>query len=126
MSLMDTADGVLMCKAYDWAFLNPVRKIFYNLTTTGLSVAVALIIGTIELMQVLVNTLGLRGTVYDAIARLDFGVLGYLIVAMFLIAWALSMAYWKLRRVEARSTGPHSHVHVHAPGLEHAHQHLHP
>jgi nickel/cobalt transporter (NiCoT) family protein len=125
MSLMDTTDGVLMCKAYDWAFLNPLRKIFYNLTTTALSVAVALIIGTVELLQVLIHALGLRGGTFDAIAQLDFGTLGYFIVGLFLLAWALSVAYWKLRRIETRYASPHSHPHSHADGFEHAHQHLH-
>ena len=61
MSLMDTTDGVLMSKAYNWAFLNPLRKIFYNITTTSLSIVVALVIGTIELAQVLIGMLDLPG-----------------------------------------------------------------
>ena len=76
MTVMDTTDGVLMCKAYDWAFLNPLRKIFYNITTTGLSVAVALLVGTIELLQVLIGMLGLHGRFFDFIAGLNFGDLG--------------------------------------------------
>jgi high-affinity nickel-transport protein len=98
MTLMDTTDGVLMCKAYNWAFLNPLRKIFYNMTTTGLSVAVALLVGTVELTQVLIATLDLHGVVFDAIAGLDFGRLGYLIVGMFLLAWGLSLGVWKWGR----------------------------
>jgi high-affinity nickel-transport protein len=128
MTLMDTTDGVLMSKAYDWAFLNPLRKIFYNITTTGLAVAVALLIGTIELLQVLIGMLGLRGAFFDSVARLDFGVLGYLIVGMFLLAWGLSVAFWKFGRIEQRYTlqaQPHVHVHVHADGSEHSHDHLH-
>jgi high-affinity nickel-transport protein len=128
MTLMDTTDGVLMCKAYDWAFLNPLRKIFYNITTTGLSVAVALVIGTIELLQVFIGMLHLRGPLFDAIAGLDFGVLGYVIVGMFLLAWALSVAYWKLGHVERRAAfqlGPHVHLHAHADGSRHSHDHLH-
>ena len=96
MTLMDTTDGVLMVKAYDWALLNPVRKIFYNVTTTGVSAGVALVIGSIELLQVLVRTLGLHGGVYDSIDQLDFGVLGYLVVGLFLLAWGGSVAVWKL------------------------------
>jgi nickel/cobalt transporter (NiCoT) family protein len=128
MTLMDTTDGVLMCKAYDWAFLNPLRKIFYNITTTGLSVAVALLIGSIELLQVFIGLLNLRGRFFDAIAALDFGVLGYLIVAMFLLAWGLSLALWKFGRMEQRYSvmaGPHAHIHAHDGGPPHAHQHLH-
>ena len=128
MTVMDTTDGVLMSKAYDWAFLNPLRKIFYNITTTGLSVAVALLIGTIELLQVLIGMLGLHGPVADAIAGLNFGVLGYLIVGLFLLAWGVSVAYWKFGRLEARfslQAGPHAHPHVHADGAAHTHDHLH-
>jgi high-affinity nickel-transport protein len=128
MTVMDTTDGVLMCKAYDWAFLNPLRKIFYNITTTGLSVAVALVIGTIELLQVLIGILQIRGPFFDRIAALDFGVLGYVIVGMFLFAWALSVAYWKLGRMEQRTSqqvGPHIHIHAHADGSRHSHDHLH-
>jgi nickel/cobalt transporter (NiCoT) family protein len=96
MTLMDTTDGVLMSKAYDWALLNPVRKIFYNVTTTGLSAGVALTIGSIELLQVLVRALRLHGGLYDAIAQFDFGVLGYVVVGLFLLAWGCAVAVWKL------------------------------
>jgi nickel/cobalt transporter (NiCoT) family protein len=128
MTVMDTTDGVLMSKAYDWAFLNPLRKIFYNITTTGLSVAVALLIGTIELLQVLIGMLDLHGRFSEFITALNFGVLGYLIVGMFLLAWALSVAFWKVGRMEQRYSlqmGPHVHTHVHADGLKHSHDHLH-
>ncbi len=100
MTLMDTTDGVLMSKAYDWAFLNPLRKIFYNMTTTGLSVAVALVVGSVELMQVLIAMLDLHGVVFDVIAGLDFGRLGYVIVGMFILAWGLSMGVWKWGRAQ--------------------------
>jgi high-affinity nickel-transport protein len=105
MTLMDTTDGVLMSKAYDWAFLNPVRKIFYNITTTGLSVGVALVIGSVELMQVLIGALGLRGSVYDAVAQVEFRNLGYVIVGVFLVAWGASIAIWKFGRIEERYRG---------------------
>jgi len=129
MTLMDTTDGVLMSKAYDWAFLNPLRKIFYNITTTGLSVVVALLIGTIELLQVLIGIFDLHGRLSDAIASLDFGVLGYLIVGLFLLAWALSVAVWKLGRMETRYSlrlEPHAHTHSHDGGVKHSHDHIHP
>jgi high-affinity nickel-transport protein len=129
MTLMDTTDGVLMCKAYDWAFLNPLRKIFYNLTTTGLSVAVALLVGSIELLQVVISMLGLRGSFFDAIAALDFGILGYLIVGLFLAAWAASVGWWKFGKLDQRYAPRegelHAHPHVHEGGLEHSHDHLH-
>jgi high-affinity nickel-transport protein len=126
MSLMDTTDGVLMVKAYNWAFLNPVRKIYYNITTTGLSVAVALVIGTIELLQVMINMLDLKGPVFDYVENLDFGILGYVIVGIFLLAWGLSVGIWKFYRIEERY-GPtaHSHKHAHNTGVEHAHKHFH-
>jgi high-affinity nickel-transport protein len=129
MTLMDTTDGILMSKAYNWAFLNPLRKIFYNITTTGLSVAVALLIGTIELLQVLIGILGLHGKFFVFIAALDFGVLGYLIVGLFLLAWGLSVAFWKLGRIEQRYSlrgEAHAHTHAHEGGVEHSHDHLHP
>jgi high-affinity nickel-transport protein len=100
MTLMDTTDGVLMTRAYDWALLNPVRKIFYNVATTGVSVAVALVIGSVELLQVLVRLLDLRGGMYDLIAQLDFGTFGYVVVGLFLFAWGCSVALWKLGRTE--------------------------
>jgi high-affinity nickel-transport protein len=128
MTVMDTTDGVLMCKAYDWAFLNPLRKIFYNLTTTGLSVAVALLIGTVELLQVFIGLLGWRGRFFDDIAALDFGMVGYLIVGLFLLAWGLSVGWWKFGRLEQRYTmkqTPHAHLHVHDGGMQHVHDHTH-
>ncbi|HYP68328.1 MAG TPA: HoxN/HupN/NixA family nickel/cobalt transporter [Thiobacillaceae bacterium] len=128
MSLMDTTDGVLMVKAYDWAFVNPLRKIFYNLTTTSLSIAVALVIGSIELLQVLIGVLVLKGPIYDYVGGLDLGALGYVIVGLFLLVWGVSAALWKLRRIEERcdrSTAPHTHEHTHAGGVTHVHEHFH-
>ncbi len=92
MSLMDTADGAFMSHAYTWAFSNPVRKVYYNLTVTTLSVVVALGVGSVELLQVL----GAPGL------QVDFNVLGYGIVALFVATWATSAVVWKLGRVEER------------------------
>jgi high-affinity nickel-transport protein len=128
MTLMDTTDGVLMSKAYNWAFVNPLRKIFYNLTTTALSIVVALVIGTIELAQVLTGMLDLQGPFFDFVAGLEFGALGYLIVGLFLVAWALSVALWKFGRIEERYGEPsllHSHPHSHKGGVQHSHRHVH-
>jgi len=97
MSLMDTADGAFMTHAYGWAFSNPVRKVFYNLTVTSLSVAVALIVGSVELLQVL--------NVFPWLDNIDFGTLGYGIVGLFVVTWAISYGIWKLRRIEERWTG---------------------
>ncbi len=106
MSVMDTTDGVLMTKAYGWAILDPAHKMFYNVATTSLSVAVALVIGTVELVQVLVHLLDARGGWFDAMAAIDFGSLGYAIVGLFLFTWLLSVASWRLRRtVEHNRTG---------------------
>src|SRR6202022_823142 len=88
MSLMDTADGAFMSKAYSWAFSNPIRKVFYNLTVTALSVFVALFVGMVELSQILVRILNLQGGVFSFITNLDFGVLGFVIVAAFVVTWA--------------------------------------
>lgn len=129
MTLMDTTDGILMSKAYDWAFLNPLRKIFYNITTTGLSVAVALLVGTIELVQVFITLFDLHGRIAEAITAVDFGALGYLIVGMFLLAWTASVGYWKFGRIEQRfriAGAPHAHEHSHEDGTRHAHEHAHP
>jgi high-affinity nickel-transport protein len=103
MSAMDTTDGVLMSKAYEWAFVNPLRKIYYNITITALSVAVALVIGTIEWLQVLSRTLHLGSPFFRLIAALDFALLGYLLVGMFVFAWAVSVLWWwRFARAEER------------------------
>jgi len=103
MSLMDTTDGAFMSKAYSWAFASPIRKVFYNLTVTSLSVFVALFVGVVELAQILIHILGLHGGAYDAIANFDFiGKAGYVIVGAFVIAWAGAFAIYKVRRIDER------------------------
>jgi nickel/cobalt transporter (NiCoT) family protein len=103
MSLMDTADGAFMAKAYSWAFASPVRKVFYNLTMTSLSVFVALFVGIVELMQVLIHSLNLEGGVFSAIAGFDLiGRAGYFIVAAFVLAWAAAFVIYKARRIDER------------------------
>ena len=102
MSLMDTADGAFMSHAYGWAFANPVRKVYYNITVTGLSVAVALLIGTVELLQVASAKLQLSGGAWDWLNALDFELLGYAVVGVFVATWVVSVAVWKLHRVEER------------------------
>jgi nickel/cobalt transporter (NiCoT) family protein len=97
MCMMDTADGIFMVKAYSWAFSSPLRKISYNLTTTSLSVAVALLVGTIELLRVALSELKLRGRFADGLVTLDFTSLGYAIVALFVLGWACSVFIWKIR-----------------------------
>ena len=102
MSLMDTADGVFMSKAYGWAFSSPVRKVYYNITVTSLSVLVALLIGTIELGQVASGNLGLTGGFWTWLQSVDFGKLGYAIVGLFVLTWAVAFAVWRWRRIEER------------------------
>jgi high-affinity nickel-transport protein len=102
MSLMDTADGAFMAKAYSWAFSNPARKVFYNLTVTSLSVFVALFIGALELTQILIQLLDLHGPVFDAVARFQIGLAGFAIVGAFIVTWALAFAIFKLLRIEER------------------------
>jgi len=105
MGMMDTLDGAFMTGAYGWAFSNPVRKVYYNITVTSLSIVVALAIGTVELLQVLSARLELSGEFWDWLNRLDFETLGYFVVALFLVMWAGSVSIWKLRRIEDRWGG---------------------
>jgi high-affinity nickel-transport protein len=101
---MDTTDGVFMAKAYSWAFSNPLRKVFYNMTTVGLGVLVASVVGLVEYLQVLAGHANLHGVVWDWLRRLDFELLGYFIVATFLAVWLGSVALYKFRRIEQRYT----------------------
>jgi high-affinity nickel-transport protein len=102
MSLMDTADGVFMSNAYKWAFSTPLRKVYYNLTVTTLSVIAALLIGMIELAQVFSKKLNLNGASWHWIQNVDIGWLGYLLVVLFIVAWGLSFAIWKVFKFEER------------------------
>jgi len=102
MSLLDTADGAFMSHAYGWAFSNPVRKVYYNITVTSLSVGVALVIGTIELLQVTAAKFSLEGGFWSFLDNLDFGHIGYVVVGLFAATWALSLTLWKTRRIEER------------------------
>ena len=102
MSLFDTLDGTFMNFAYQWAFSNPVRKVYYNLTITGLSIAVAFFIGTIELVTVLHDKLALNDPLTGWISGLDLDNVGFLIVGLFVVVWAAALAYWRLAGVEKR------------------------
>ncbi len=103
MSLMDTMDGAFMARAYSWAFASPIRKVFYNLTVTSLSVFVALFVGVVELAQILIQVLNLRGGVLGAIAGFDFlGKTGYVIVVAFVVTWVAAFVYYKVRRIDER------------------------
>ncbi|PMR59518.1 HoxN/HupN/NixA family nickel/cobalt transporter [Verrucosispora sp. ts21] len=102
MSLLDTIDGSFMNFAYGWAFSNPARKVYYNLTVTGLSVLVAVLIGTAELLSVLSGQLGLSGGFWSWNANLDFNTLGFGVVGLFVITWAVAMLVWRYGRIEQK------------------------
>jgi len=104
MSLFDTADGVLMSRAYGWAFLKPIRKVFYNLTVTLLSVTVALVIGLLVLTGLLVERLGIESGPLTWIAALDLGYVGFAIVGLFALTWGIAVAVWRFGRIEERWT----------------------
>ena len=102
MSLMDTADGAFMCHAYGWAFSKPIRKVYYNISVTSLSIAVAWLVGGIELLQVLAAKFELHGTFWSLLASLDLNHLGYVVVALFIATWLFSVVLWKAGRLEPR------------------------
>ena len=102
MSLVDTTDGVLMCRAYSWATEEPQRKVFYNVAITGLSAVVALLIGAVELVQILTPLLHLHGAFIARLGRLDFSELGVAVATSLALTWALSVAVWKWGRAGAR------------------------
>jgi high-affinity nickel-transport protein len=104
MSLLDTIDGSFMNFAYGWAFSKPVRKVYYNLTITGLSVAVALIIGTVELLGLAAAKFSLKGGFWDWISQININTLGYVIVGMFIVTWAIALLIWRFARIEERWT----------------------
>jgi len=105
MSLFDTIDGSFMNFAYGWAFSNPVRKIYYNITITGLSVAVALLIGTVELAGLLGQEFSLGGPFWTWVEGLNINTLGFLIVGLFAATWALALLAWRAFRIEQRFGG---------------------
>jgi high-affinity nickel-transport protein len=102
MSLLDTIDGAFMNFAYGWAFSKPVRKLFYNIAVTGLSVAVALLIGSIELLSVLADKLSLNGGVWGLVSNLDLNMVGYAIAGLFVVTWTVALTVWHFGRLEER------------------------
>ncbi|MCW2781243.1 MAG: putative high-affinity nickel-transport protein [Marmoricola sp.] len=102
MSLLDTIDGAFMNVAYGWAFARPVRKIYYNITVTALSVAVALIIGVIELVGLLADKTGVHSGPLAALGHIDLQHVGYAIVALFFLTWIASIGIWRFGRIEER------------------------
>ncbi|MBP2649481.1 MAG: high-affinity nickel-transporter [Firmicutes bacterium] len=100
MSLLDTADGIFMTNAYKWAFSTPLRKVYYNLTVTSMSVIAALLIGTIELAQVITSKIGLTDGVWKWVQILDVGAVGYILIVLFVFIWMASYGIWKFNKVE--------------------------
>jgi len=105
MSLFDTADGCFMNFAYDWAFSRPVRKLYYNLTITGLSVVVAFFIGSIEIVGLISHQAGLRGEFWTFMANFNLNTAGFVIVGMFAVTWAIALAIWRFGRIESKWDG---------------------
>ena len=100
MITVDTADGVAMRLAYGWAFLNPLRKIYYNLTITLTSVLVAWVVGGIELLQVLSSKLNWSGFFWSWLNELNFEIIGFAIIGLFMVSWAVSFGYWKFKHLD--------------------------
>src|SRR6202034_3140566 len=102
MMLFDTLDGCFMNFAYGWAFARPVRKVYYNLVITGLSIGAAFIIGTIEILGILTSEVHLHGAFWDLMANFNINVAGFVIAAMFVLVWAAAFVYWRAGKVEDR------------------------
>ena len=102
MSLVDTTDGILMLGAYEWAFVRPIRKLYYNLTITLVSVLVAVLIGGIEALGLFGRQLKLRGGFWEAVSMLseNFNDLGFVIIVVFVLAWLASVLVYKLMRYD--------------------------
>ncbi|TCM46551.1 high-affinity nickel-transport protein [Kribbella sp. VKM Ac-2568] len=104
MSLLDTIDGCFMSYAYGWAAIKPVRKVFYNLVITALSVTIALGIGTIEILSIVTDRLDIRSGPLTAISRLDLNSVGLVITGVFIVTWAVALLVWRYGRIEERWT----------------------
>jgi nickel/cobalt transporter (NiCoT) family protein len=117
MSLLDTIDGSFMNLAYGWAFSKPIRKVYYNIIITGLSVAVALLIGGIELISILTKQLDISTGLLAAIGSVNLNSVGYWIVGMFVATWVVALAVWRFGRIEQRWE---SHLDDWYPATRHA------
>ena len=108
MSLVDTTDGVLMLRAYGWAFVKPVRKLYYNMTMTFVSVLVALIIGGLETLNLIGDKLELKGPFWDGVGAINdnFGMLGYVIIGVFVATWAASALFYRLMDYDRLEPAP--------------------
>ena len=102
MCLIDTTDGILMLGAYSWAYVKPIRKLYYNLTITLVSVLVALLVGGLEVLGIMGSRLGLQGKFWDFIERVseNFGAVGYCIIGIFLVSWVVSTIVYRLKKYD--------------------------
>jgi nickel/cobalt transporter (NiCoT) family protein len=102
MALMDTADGIFMTSAYGWAFFNPVRKVYYNLAITGLSVAICVVIGSIEVLGLLPMELHIHGSFWHVMENFNINTAGFIIVGMFIATWLGALGIWRYGHVEEK------------------------
>jgi nickel/cobalt transporter (NiCoT) family protein len=100
MSLIDTTDGVMMLGAYGWAYIKPIRKLYYNLNITLVSVLIAFLVGGIEVLSIVADKFGLTGGIWDLVANLDFGLIGFAIIAIFVLSWTISTAIYRWKRYD--------------------------
>ncbi len=107
MSLFDTADGCFMNFAYDWAFAKPVRKVYYNMTITGLSVFVAVFIGAIEMLGLLAQNSNLNGSFWSFLANFNINSAGFVIVGVFVVTWIIALSVWHFGRIEQKWDAGH-------------------
>lgn len=105
MTMMDTLDGFFMSTAYQWIFYSPLRKVYYNLTITGLSILAAGVIGIIKIAQILTGRMGLDSGFWLWLQDIDFNTMGYILVGMFALVWAVSLMVWKLARLGEKENG---------------------
>jgi high-affinity nickel-transport protein len=102
MTLLDTIDGCFMNFAYGWAFARPVRKVYYNLVITALSITVAFFVGTIEIVGLLSSELNIHGPVWDFLANFDINTAGFVIAGLFVVVWAGAITIWKVAKLDTR------------------------
>ncbi len=102
MSLIDTLDSTLMLGAYGWAFIKPIRRLYYNLMITLMSVVIAVLVGSIEALGLLAGKLNLRGPLWDVVISMNehFGTVGYLIIGVFVVSWLLAVAIYRMKRFD--------------------------
>ena len=101
MSLVDATDGVLMLGAYGWAYVKPIRKLYYNLNITLVSVLVAFAIGGVEVLSIIAERFGLHGGIWEFARDLDFGIIGFGIIALFVVSWTVSTLIYRWKRYDS-------------------------